>query len=223
MVATVEGNTLVHELFEPRDLVPVTGPSDWVAVIEKAIEVLPLSKLRGFDSAKGSLESIVHISLLTGMGHTAEDKPFEFCYCEGLGENTHIRLFFVLHIAETARKLRVKYLVITRKGNFFIAESNWDIRLNKGGIWLSDDRICYLKSVSFTPTTMQEVCSDFEFEVCERHLRPLSVGAAVIRELGDRVDKTRAELWRQYRALESTQHMMDEIVRRVDAVTLTKY
>ncbi len=223
MVATMEGNTLVSELFEPRDLVPVTDPADWAAIIEKALEVLPLSKLRGFDSAEGSLESVVHISQLTGMGHTAEDKPREFRYCEGLGENTHVRFCCVLHIAETARKLRVKYLVLTRKGNFFIAESNWDIRFNNGGHWLGNDRICYLKSVSFTPTTIQAACTDFEFEVCQSHLQPLSVGAAVILALSNRVNGTRAELWRQYHALKSTEQMMDEIVRRVDAVTRTKY
>lgn len=219
----MEENYLAKELFEKKGTVEVTNASDWAAIVDKAIDSLPLGSLRKFKDPLGSLEQIVDIYSITDMGHTTEAKPYEFRYCDGLGETTHIMFCCILQLQETPRTLRVKQLVLTRKGKFFISESTWDIRMNNGEHWLSDKRICNLKLVTFASTTSEEVCANFESEICKSHLFPLPVGAAVIRSLSAAVDATRGELWRQYRSLEDVEWLMDDVVRRVGAVTRERW
>ncbi len=214
MVATVEENWLVRELFVPKeDSVEVTSPSDWAILVKKVVEVLPLYSLRGF-SAPAALGRIFEFRELDEDSYFYGG-PDDLRYCEGLSDTTHILYCCILLQIETSRTLRLKHLVMSRKGHFFIAESVWGIRNDPDPD--SSGRSFNLKRVSFVPTTIETMCAVFSTGVrtfsYDQHSQ--SVGGATLDSFRAAVADTREKLYSQFHSLGRTSEMIHDVARRV--------
>jgi hypothetical protein len=221
MVATMEDNEVVRALFTPG-IVEVTGGKDWAAIVEKLIATLPLDSMRGYSSPTGmvNFDFLWQVHEITGYGYSAVDE-FSTVFCDGLTEKKHVTFCFFLRKKESPRRLRLEFLCMSRSGNFYIAESQWDIRKNSDGEEVGTrcpSRICYLRKFIFRSTDVESVCNQYMFALGSSGNIPIRPpGLAICYRLLNMLSKTGRELSFQLGDVKDGARTVRGVLQRLDS------